>query len=356
MKAWILDDVGEMNLKEVDKPKLSFGDVQVKVKCAGICGSDIARTYVSGAHKMPLIIGHEFAGEVVCAPGPKSHWLGKRVGVFPLIPCMECEPCKNRKYEMCRNYSYLGSRCDGGFAQYVNVPGINLIELPENVSYEAAAMLEPMAVAAHAYRQVNPKEGDRIVVAGLGTIGLLLTMIILGEHNADNIYVIANKEFQITKAKELGIDESHICDSRKCDMTGWVMQMLSNGPEVFFEVVGKEETYRTAISVTAPGGKVMLVGNPASDMGLTKSEYWKILRNQLTVMGTWNSSFTRGEDDDWHYVLKLLEDGTIKPEELITHRLAMDKLDKGLEMMRDKTEDYIKVMINIEDEESGNEN
>jgi len=103
---------------------------------------------------MPLIIGHEFSGEIAqCGEKADSAWKGKRVGIFPLIPCGECTPCHNKMYEMCRHYSYLDSRRNGAFAEYVSVPEWNLIELPNNVSYEQAAMLEPMAVAAHSMRR-----------------------------------------------------------------------------------------------------------------------------------------------------------------------------------------------------------
>ena len=126
----------------------------IAVKACGICGSDIPRAYRDGAHNMPLVIGHEFSGCVsaVC-DGVSSEWIGKNVGVFPLIPCRKCKPCLNRQYEMCRHYDYLGSRSNGGFAEYVTVPEWNIIELPEGVSYEAAAMIEPMAVAVHAMRR-----------------------------------------------------------------------------------------------------------------------------------------------------------------------------------------------------------
>ena len=99
MYAMNLESVGKLEYVELDKPKIGFNDVLVEVKAAGICGSDIPRIYETGAHNMPLIPGHEFAGEVVCAPGVGSKWLGKRVGVFPLIPCRKCAPCLDRKYD-----------------------------------------------------------------------------------------------------------------------------------------------------------------------------------------------------------------------------------------------------------------
>ena len=156
MKALVLNDVGKLTVKDVPVPKVGDDEVLVKVGACGICGSDIPRVYRDGAHVMPLVIGHEFAGTVAED--------GRRVGVFPLIPCMKCECCRNRKYEMCSNYSYLGSRRDGGFAEYVAVPKWNLIDLPESVTMEQAAMLEPMAVAVHAIRQVKPSADDTVVV------------------------------------------------------------------------------------------------------------------------------------------------------------------------------------------------
>ena len=123
MKAWNLHDINDFRYEEVDDPVLMPGEVLVKVRAIGICGSDIPRVYKEGAHRMPLIIGHEFAGEVVeVGEGVSADWLGGRVGVFPLIPCKECGPCRKKMYEMCRSYSYLGSRRDGGFAEYVAVP------------------------------------------------------------------------------------------------------------------------------------------------------------------------------------------------------------------------------------------
>lgn len=344
MKAWVLDDIGQFNLREVDKAKLTFGDVLVNVKAAGICGSDIPRVYKNGAHKMPIIIGHEMAGEVVCAPGPKSHLMGKRVGIFPLIPCMKCPQCKKRQYELCRNYDYLGSRSDGGFAEYVKLPGMNIIELPENVSYEAAAMLEPMAVAVHAIKRVTINEGDKIVISGLGTIGLLLLMFILEKYPAENVYLVGNKAFQKEKALEAGIIESHYFDINNGNAIDWIND-TARAVNVFFECVGKNENLSLAVNAVSPMGSICLVGNPYSDMLLDRDSYWKILRNQISLTGTWNSSFLRNDEDDWHYAVNLLAAEKINPEKLITHRFTMDNLDEGFKLMRDKKEDYIKVMM-----------
>ena len=179
MKAYVLHGIGDIRYEEAAKPDLKPEEVLVEIKAVGICGSDIPRIFEDGTYSFPLIPGHEFSGIVTeTVREADSAGLGRRVGIFPLLPCGKCVPCRKDHYEMCRKYSYLGSRANGGFAQYAAVPVWNLIELPEGVSFEAAAMLEPMAVAVHALRSIGPAMGERVAVCGLGTIGLLLTMFL----------------------------------------------------------------------------------------------------------------------------------------------------------------------------------
>ena len=345
MKAYVLHGINDIRFEEVEKPVAGAGEVIVAVKSVGICGSDIPRIYQIGAHVHPLIPGHEFAGRVVSVgDGVDTGWQDKPVGVFPLIPCGKCIPCQRKQYEMCRHYNYLGSRCDGGFAEYVAVPEWNLIELPEGVSYEQAAMLEPMSVAVHCMRREMPDKTDRVFVYGLGTIGLLLVMF-LKEAGVENLYVIGNKDFQKKNIMKLGISEENYCDSRVTDVSAWIRAKTDDiGADCIFECIGKNETVAQCIDNAAPAGKVVLVGNPYSDMQLDRDVYWKILRNQLLVTGTWNSSFTHEDDDDWHYVVDKLAKGLVKPEELISHRFALEDLEQGMKIMRDKSEDYVKVM------------
>lgn len=345
MKAYVLHEINDYRLEDIRIPEIGEKEVLVKVKAAGICGSDIPRIYTSGTYHYPLVPGHEFSGEVVLVgENADKAWLNKRVGVFPLIPCRECSPCQKEQYELCKNYSYLGSRTDGGFAEYVKVPEWNLIALPDKVSFQAAAMMEPMAVAVHAMRKAEPHREDRIVVCGLGTIGLLLTMFLL-DAGMTNIYVIGNKELQREKALAIGIQKEYYCDQRTEDVNQWIMDKTNTqGMDVYFECVGKNDTLVQAIANTAPNGKVQLVGNPYSDMNLEKSVYWKILRNQLTILGTWNSSFRRSPQDDWHYVLNRILEGGVNPELLITQRYNMEDMLTGFKLMREKSQEFIKVM------------
>lgn len=346
MKAWVLHGIGDIRFETVDRPVPAEGEVLVRVKAAGICGSDIPRLYQNGAYSHPLIPGHEFAGVVEEAgSGADGDWLGQRVGVFPLIPCKVCAPCRKKFYEMCRNYSYTGSRRNGAFAEYVTVPVQNLIRLSQAVSFEEAAMLEPMSVAVHVMRRLYSYKEKTIVICGLGTIGLLLTMFLL-EAGAERILVIGNKEFQRLTVKELGLSAHAYYDSRKGDAAGWILEQTGgSGADVIFECVGKNETCILAVQSAAPLGKILLTGNPFTDMNLPRDVYWKILRNQLTVTGSWNSSFLHEPEDDWHYVLKRLTEKRIEPAKLITHRIPLENLEQGLHIMKNKTEDKGKIMV-----------
>ena len=352
MKAYVLHGINDIRFEDAPVPVPKEDEVLVKVRAAGICGSDIPRIYKNGAHVHPIIPGHEFAGEVVDAGSfDNSDLIGKRVGVFPLIPCKQCEQCKKKNYEMCRKYDYLGSRSDGAFAEFVRVPVWNLIELPDSVPFEYAAMLEPLSVATHSMRAMIDENTDRnvpVLVWGVGTIGMMLVMLLKSE-GFKNILCVASKSYQAqTLADKIGIDRNNIFAGTDRDISlEWIKEKTGSGAEISFECVGKNETYSSVIEATAPSGKVMLVGNPASDMSLSRDVYWKILRNQLTLKGTWNSSFTKEENDDWHYVLNKLSNNEIQAEALISHKFNLEDLIKGFELMRDKSENYIKCMYSI---------
>lgn len=348
MKAWVLHGIGDIQFEEVKEPQPAEGEVVVKVKSAGVCGSDIPRIYETGTYHFPTIVGHEFSGIVAdVGIGVKPKWKNKRVGVFPLIPCRVCKSCKAEQYEMCRSYGYLGSRQDGGFAEYVVVPEWNLIELPESVSFGEAAMMEPMSVAVHALRRAQLDKGSICIICGLGTIGML-TLMFLKDMGVPNILAVGNKDFQRQTAVKFGLQEDCYCDSRTEDMSKWIMEHTDNrGVDMFFECVGKNETVSQALDLTAPAGKIMLIGNPASDIVFQRAVYWKILRNQLTVLGTWNSSFSHKTNDDWNYVMERLQDHRIRPEGLVTHCFSLERLSDGLMLMHDKLEESGKIMIKL---------
>ncbi len=179
-----------------------------------------------------------------------------------MIPCMDCIPCRKKQYEMCRQYSYLGSRRNGGFAGYAVVPAANLISLSDSVSFEEAAMLEPMAVAVHAIRRVAPKPSETVAVCGLGTIGFLL-ILFLREAGVKNILAVGNKGFQKQMLEKLGLPGDAWCDNREQNPGQWLRERTEGaGADVFFECVGKNETLTWAVDQTAPGGQSDAGGKP----------------------------------------------------------------------------------------------
>lgn len=344
MKANVLHGVDDLRLEEVPVPELKSGEALLKVKAAGICGSDIPRIFTNGTYHFPMIPGHEFAGEVVEVYDEENKGLiGTRAAVFPLIPCKKCIACKQGKYEMCKSYNYLGSRCDGAFAEYVAVPVWNLAPLPDGVSFAAAAMCEPISVALHAVRQTKIRLGDTVVIYGPGTIGGLIAQWCRAM-GAVKVMLVGNSTSNFETVKRLGFGLTFNSDNG--DPAEWVMSQTNGiGADIAFEAVGSAETLGFCLLSARGGGTVVAVGNPHGDYLLPRDTYWQILRKQLTVHGTWNSGFDETDKNDWLTAVSALEAGLINTEDVITHRFPLEKLADGLQIMRTHSEPYNKVMI-----------
>ena len=345
MQAYVLHGIDDLRYEQADMPELKPGWVIVKVMAAGICGSDIPRIFENGTYHFPAIPGHEFSGAVHSVGQSKDQeWLGKRVGIFPLIPCQKCENCLNEHYEMCDHYDYIGSRRDGAFADYVAVPVWNLIELPDTVDFAEAAMLEPMAVALHAVRQLPLEQMNSLILYGAGPIGLLAAQW-ARIYGVQNIFIVANKPEQIQLANQLGF--VNVCSSKETDVPEWLcVQTDGRMVDAAIEGTGRSDVLSQCIVSVKGQGTILTMGNPHGDVYLSRDVYWKILRRQLHVCGTWNSRFATSEENDWQDVVDTLAAGRIDARSLITHNLPFEELTQGLQIMRDHTEFYSKVMIN----------
>lgn len=344
MKACSLHAVGDLRVEDVPTPDIGPDEVLVSVKACGVCGSDIPRVFSKGTYSFPTIPGHEFAGEVVAAgANAPADWVGKRVAVFPLIPCRTCPACRTGAFAQCEDYDYLGSRSDGAFAEYVRVPVWNLIPVPDAVSYEEAAMLEPAAVALHAMRQGGLDAGDSILIFGAGPIGLMLGAWarICG---ARDVLLVDIDERKVAFAKEVGFE--HVFNPAKDDALGaWVRDVTERGADVVVEASGSSAALEQCMPNARTFGTVVLMGNPAGPMTLSQKSYWAILRNELRVVGTWNSIYAGVPKDEWRLALEFMASRQLDVARLISHRVALEDLSDAMAMMRDGTEFFSKVMV-----------
>lgn len=327
MTAVNLRAIGDLRIEQVPVPVCKTDEVLVRVGYCGICGSDLPRVYEKGTYHFPTVIGHEFSGTVV--EDSTGEWLGKRVAVFPLLPCFSCEACRGEQYALCSDYDYYGSRRDGGMAEYIAVKRWNCILLPEEVGLDAGAMCEPAAVAYHAINRLGEIRGSSLVIAGAGPIGLLAAM--WARHfGAREIYLFDLDEQKLQAAERLGFEA------------------YREGIAVDFAIegTGASNALARCLSYLKPFGSIVLLGNPAREMTLTQKEYWLILRKELRLLGTWNSSFGERQND-WREAIAAMQSGIIEPQALITHRIAFTQATEAFEMMRERKEFYQKVMLEV---------
>lgn len=344
MKACVLHRVGDLRVEDVAKPVPKKGEVLVKIKAAGICGSDVPRVFSKGTYSFPMIPGHEFAGQVTEAgEGTEPCLVGRKVAVFPLIPCMRCDACQIGEYAQCRNYNYFGSRCDGGFTEYIAVPVWNLVTVPDSLSYEEAAMAEPAAVAVHALRQAGIVIGDNIAIFGAGPIGLMLAQWAYA-WGAGRVMLIDIDKNRICFARELGFQD--VWDSGEGDAVDWILEVTKGrGADIAIEGAGVSPTLEQCLKSVRPFGKVVAMGNPSGEMKLSQKTYWELLRKQLKIYGTWNSSYISLPKNDWELAIRSMEQGKINVKPFITHRFKLDDCIKAFEMVRDRKEFFNKVMF-----------
>lgn len=333
MKAYNLHAVNDLRYEELPMPECGPGWAVVEVKAAGICSSDVPRVFTKGTYRFPTIPGHEFAGVVHSVADPRDAGLiGRRVGVFPLIPCRQCPSCQQRQYEMCEHYDYIGSRRNGAFAEYVAVPIWNLVEIPSELPFEVAAMLEPFSVALHAVRLGNVEKGNKVAIVGTGMIGVAAGQW-AQKMGAKEVVVIGRNEDKRPIMEDCHLDYSEGLPGDAADSFDFVL-----------EAVGSSESIDTAIAATRRGGRMVLMGNPVGDISLAQATYWKILRKQLRVVGTWNSSYDGGNASDWTDAVEALSHNELEAKSLITHRFRQEELMEGLMLMKRHKEPYCKVM------------
>jgi threonine dehydrogenase-like Zn-dependent dehydrogenase len=264
-------------------PVPGTNEALVKVFSTGICGSDLA--IVSGSHpraKPPLIIGHEFAGEIIelSKPGKSNLRIGNKVTLYPLISCGDCYACRNGLSHVCSSLRVIGFDRDGGLAGYASLPIDMLVKIPDSMSYEEGSLIEPLSVAVHSINMKSVSPDDKILVLGAGPIGLLTAMV-LKFQEIDDLYISDINNFRLQIAESLGLRTINSLDT---DIYKFI-QDTTNGDmtDIVFEVAGVQESAEQMIDLVRPRGTIINVSvfkkHPNIDM---RSINFK----ELTVIGS----------------------------------------------------------------------
>lgn len=330
MKAARLHVINDFRTDEVPVPAPRGEQLLLQVGACGICGSDIPRIFELGTSKQkyPLTLGHEFGGMIVAVGKDADNSLiGKRGAIFPCIPCRKCPPCLAGSYAMCEDYDYLGSRSDGGFAEYCLVPSKwHFIEShnPETTD-EMFGMVEPCTVAQHAIRKGGVTAGQRVVIFGAGPIGIMAARWakIFGAADVLLIDVVDEKvEFGRARAQ-------NVINSLKEDAVAAVKAFTEGrGADVVIEGTGTGAALGQAIECARTFGTVVMMGNPHKDTTIKLGQHSLILRKELTLQGIWNSHYSDLPINEWQFTMRMLDEGTMQVLDLITHRSGLDELPK----------------------------
>ncbi len=317
-----------IELLEVGVPEVRDTDILIKVRAGSLCGSDVhIYEWTAGYDWMPLplTIGHEFSGEVVKV-GAKvaAAAVGDRVTAMPMMPCSRCSFCQVGKGESCLQKLTLGLRTDGVFAEYVRLTaGATLFKLPENLSFEAAALCEPLCVALKAIDLSGIKPGETAAVLGPGPIGLL-TLQLLNAAGASLILMAGTTadRRRLEIARSLGADVIIEVDGE--DPVQKAMKLTGAGFDFAFEASGNPKSVPQALDMVKPGGKVILIGIHS---GLAQFNPTELVRGKKSIIGAYGY-----EPETWHRALALLSSRRVKAEEMITHRVPLVEARKGFEL------------------------
>lgn len=346
MKVLSLVELGKFELQDKAKPEPAAGEVLLKVRAAGICGSDLPRAYVNGPYHYPLVLGHEFAGQIEgVGEGMDPALIGRKAAIFPLIPCNKCQFCKEHHYAKCTNYSYFGSRQDGAFSEYVTVPEFNLIMLDDNADLREAAMIEPAVVGLHVMRRAHLDLNDNVVIYGAGPIGIMIARW-AKIYGANRVLMVDVDKKKIGFAVSLGFSEADMCDASEKDPVEWVLEQTGgNGADVCIEGSGSSPGLVNSLRSCRVYGKVLMLGNPHSDMKIPREVYDKFMRKEATILGVFNSVYKQGPHNEWEEAAAAIQSGKLKVADLITHEVPIDELNDLFDLMHNNKALYCKGMM-----------
>lgn len=320
-------------VRTVEEPKSN--QVVVKIISSAICGSDLH--IFKGKHPsapLPVTIGHEFAGEVVAIGSEVSRLkIGDRVTVEPVIVCGKCIACRTGNYAHCENISFTYRNGDGAMADYITVEEPYVYKLPEHLSYNAGALIEPLSVAVHAVRRADVKLGEKVLVIGAGAIGILIAAL-CKRSGASEVAIVDFSQKRLDIALDLGA--THAINPSEQDVYDAVAQITNGiGMDKTFECVGFEETFNQAMMTLRKNGLATIVGifeNPNITIPATR-----FITHEIKVQGS--------QGYCWDFPIALEMSKQIDLEKLITHTFKLEHLQQALETCLDRHSGALKVII-----------
>ncbi len=349
MKALRWHGPKDLRLETIEEPKALPGKVKIKVEWCGICGSDL-HEYTAGpifipasephpitGEVAPVVMGHEFSGRVVeTGEGVTRVQAGDRVVVEPIYACGKCEACRKGKYNLCEKMGFLGlAGGGGGFSEYVTAEDYMVHKIPDSISYEQGALVEPSAVALHAVRQSKLKVGDKAAVFGAGPIGLLVIEA-LKASGAAEIYAVELSPERKAKAAELG---AIVLDPKEFDVVAELHARTNGGVDVAYEVTGVPPVLTQALESTNIGGELMIVSIFETEAPIMPN---RIVMKERTVNGI------IGYRDVFPAVISLMDQGYFPADKLVTKQIGLDEvLSEGFETLL-KEKNQVKILVKAE--------
>ena len=349
MQALVYYGRKDIRLEDFPDAPLKRNEVRLRVKRAALCHTDFNEylhgpLYISkkphprSGRSIPLVIGHEFSGEVVeVGPGVRALKAGDRVAVNAVDSCRECAHCNQGRYELCRSAAYIGFDRDGGLGQTAAVPEHCCHRLPLQISDDAGALVEPLAVALHAVKRAQVEIGSRVTVVGGGAVGLCVLQC-LRAVGVREVFVVDKCESKRQFAELLGA--TAFINSKKSDPLASIRERTGSlGSMTTFECVGSAPAFRLAVGLTSAGGTICIVGVFPGPFEFDLNSLMASEQQLIT---------SRAYGDEFPVVIAMLADGRLQAEPLITQRLPLaDALAKGLTMYEANAATNVRTVIEI---------
>lgn len=344
MKALVLNKPGEIALEDVPDPgSPPSGQVRVKVGSVGICGSDV-HYYLHGqigdfVVKEPMVLGHETAGTVVeVGEGVSNLKIGDRVALEPGIPCGQCEICKGGKYNLCPDIEFWATPpYDGSLTEFVNHPAEYAFRLPDSMTIEEGALMEPLAVGVHACARGRIQSGDSVLILGAGTIGCV-TLLAAKALGATSVMVADVVTERLERAKRLGAD--HVIDVR----SGSVVEAVRNftdgkGVSLGVDCSGVSTALQDLVASVSPGGRVVMVGMGPQPIEVDLVE---AMVKEVDVMGVFRYAHA------YPRAIDLVASGKIDVAPLVTDRFRFEESVAAFEYAKNPDAKTCKIMISLD--------